>query len=492
MKCPQCGTQNPLEATLCSQCGKSLGVGSSDYYSMGIEAFRAGRMEEAIRFLEGAVHLQPNDARAHEYLGVAYGEKGLFFDAVKAFTRAIELAPGNARLHFNLGHLYEARHELERAREQYQAALRVDPGYDKARAALAAISPRQDPATAPRRSYIRCAFHPDVPYVEYCTSCQRPICADCVRTESSQPYCPQCAARPSPVEVPMPAPKPEISAEAPVEMMPIPAGLAGPPAAEMLPEDLEKDLTAGSRKVGFWPRLGAQMVDGFILGMLYSLFSTVLSLAGAAFLLPMIHTATSGEPYPSEIPPMAPGGANIMGLMKAVVVMIVVAVVGYVLLVGLYYVLLVGRYGQTLGKMLLKMVIVRTDGRAVGYGRAMVRWLASQIYQLPGLVGILMGGPRLLSIVRDWMVGGLLRGYTGAGGGGFSPYEFPDLPGAPAIPGTATHPSPTGLDFTPLILPLILVGASLLMGILNMVLMSADPNRQAIHDKIAGTYVVRD
>jgi uncharacterized RDD family membrane protein YckC len=55
-----------------------------------------------------------------------------------------------------------------------------------------------------------------------------------------------------------------------------------------------------------------------------------------------------------------------------------------------YFTLSVGQSGQTPGKRLLRLKIIRVNGEAVGFGLAFVRWLAQGINFLLLGVGFLM------------------------------------------------------------------------------------------------------
>ena len=61
-----------------------------------------------------------------------------------------------------------------------------------------------------------------------------------------------------------------------------------------------------------------------------------------------------------------------------------------VLIALCYFTLFVGFRGQTPGKMLLGLKIVRTTGEEIGYGRALVRWFGQCLGLLPLGLGFLM------------------------------------------------------------------------------------------------------
>jgi uncharacterized RDD family membrane protein YckC len=55
-----------------------------------------------------------------------------------------------------------------------------------------------------------------------------------------------------------------------------------------------------------------------------------------------------------------------------------------------YHVLYCGQGGQTPGKMLMGVRVVRRDGGEIGYGRAFLRWLGYYIALLPFGLGLIM------------------------------------------------------------------------------------------------------
>lgn len=67
------------------------------------------------------------------------------------------------------------------------------------------------------------------------------------------------------------------------------------------------------------------------------------------------------------------------------------------LLHGVYFTVFVGGCGQTPGKMLCGIAVVRRDSSPVGYGRALLRWVGYALAALPfglGLLGILFTAER--------------------------------------------------------------------------------------------------
>lgn len=114
----------------------------------------------------------------------------------------------------------------------------------------------------------------------------------------------------------------------------------------------------GLEPAGILARLGAWVIDRIILGSLWILLACwgVVAYLGVAR-------------WPGDLRNLA-------------------ALVGLLLLLGLalhavYFIVFVGGCGQTPGKMLLGIAVVRRDGRAAGYGRAVLRWIGYWVAALP-------------------------------------------------------------------------------------------------------------
>jgi DNA-binding response OmpR family regulator len=93
----------------------------------GVEAYKAGRLDEAIEHLKRGIGIDPLAYRLHFHLGLLYGKKGRVFDAVSELETAVEV---NSR-HFpavkNLAILYQKAGFRNKACEMWERALTLAP-----------------------------------------------------------------------------------------------------------------------------------------------------------------------------------------------------------------------------------------------------------------------------------------------------------------------------------------------------------------------------
>jgi uncharacterized RDD family membrane protein YckC len=154
-----------------------------------------------------------------------------------------------------------------------------------------------------------------------------------------------------------------------------PAGpVAAPPPASPVPEDTGVPESSGARadlgalrKAGFWRRAVALLVD----------LAIVLALAASGGIL--VAQAVQIGGWFSATPEVALEWLeeSARGFL-------------FVLIALCYFTLFAGFRGQTPGKMLLRLRIIRVTGEEVGYGRAFVRWIGQILGVLPLGIGFLM------------------------------------------------------------------------------------------------------
>jgi Flp pilus assembly protein TadD len=105
----------------------------------------ATRLLEAEQYAQGIALLlkvtqkAPNATAAYVDLGIAYGKSGDLDKAVVSLKRAVELNPRQLVAYNELGMIYRRKGDFAAARENYEHALGVFPGFHYARLNLAIL-----------------------------------------------------------------------------------------------------------------------------------------------------------------------------------------------------------------------------------------------------------------------------------------------------------------------------------------------------------------
>jgi tetratricopeptide (TPR) repeat protein len=101
---------------------------------LGMNSLESGNDDEALADLMQATLRDNANARAHNYLGIAAGRKGLNEMSERELRRAAELDPDYADANFNLAVFYLARTPplIEMVRRHYQRAIDLGAPHDKA------------------------------------------------------------------------------------------------------------------------------------------------------------------------------------------------------------------------------------------------------------------------------------------------------------------------------------------------------------------------
>jgi curved DNA-binding protein CbpA len=118
--------------------GEDDGI-AQEYIDQGIAAFREKRYADAAGNFGLAVRRNPQDARAQHYLGLASARSGDVRSAVRALEGAMALDPQNARLLVDAGSIFRQAGLFIKAEKAYQEAVRWDPSASEARRALEEI-----------------------------------------------------------------------------------------------------------------------------------------------------------------------------------------------------------------------------------------------------------------------------------------------------------------------------------------------------------------
>jgi DNA-binding response OmpR family regulator len=93
----------------------------------GIEAYKAGRLDEAVERLKRAVSIDPLAFRVRFQLGLLYGRKGQVFDAVSELETAVSVNPQHFPAVKNLAILYQKAGFRNKAVETWERALTLAP-----------------------------------------------------------------------------------------------------------------------------------------------------------------------------------------------------------------------------------------------------------------------------------------------------------------------------------------------------------------------------
>jgi protein O-mannosyl-transferase len=101
------------------------------YTAQGKILIDLGRGAEAIPFLLQGLQYYPQSVVLNEYLGVAYGEAGNFPQALKSLQRAALLNPEDASVYTNLGVVASRLGEDRQAADYFRRALKLAPDSEK-------------------------------------------------------------------------------------------------------------------------------------------------------------------------------------------------------------------------------------------------------------------------------------------------------------------------------------------------------------------------
>jgi DNA-binding response OmpR family regulator len=95
--------------------------------SQGIDAYKAGQLDEAIEHLRRGVAIDPLAFRLRFQLGLLYGRKGQIFDAVNELETAVSVNPEHFPAIKNLAILYQKSGFRNKAVETWERALALAP-----------------------------------------------------------------------------------------------------------------------------------------------------------------------------------------------------------------------------------------------------------------------------------------------------------------------------------------------------------------------------
>ncbi|MBI3480875.1 MAG: tetratricopeptide repeat protein, partial [Nitrosomonadales bacterium] len=83
--------------------------------------------KDALQALQNTARLTPNDAEAHNSLGVVQQERGQLENALACYRNALRVAPDFVEAYYNLGNVLSDLGQLEKAVLSYRSALKFNP-----------------------------------------------------------------------------------------------------------------------------------------------------------------------------------------------------------------------------------------------------------------------------------------------------------------------------------------------------------------------------
>ena len=87
---------------------------------------------EAKKLYKDAVFIDPKNARAHTFLGILQSKDKEHDNALKSLETAVSIDPNNVDIRYNLALAYEVAGRKEEAKVQYNKVLEADPNHKEA------------------------------------------------------------------------------------------------------------------------------------------------------------------------------------------------------------------------------------------------------------------------------------------------------------------------------------------------------------------------
>jgi tetratricopeptide (TPR) repeat protein len=111
----------------------------SDPLEFVLTMLQAGRIKEAVPYLEALSKSDPNNVQTLYNLGIAYSELGQYDEAIIRLKRAVQLDPRHAQAWTGIGVAYQRMGRRDQALEPMQRAVEADPSDGYARRNLGAM-----------------------------------------------------------------------------------------------------------------------------------------------------------------------------------------------------------------------------------------------------------------------------------------------------------------------------------------------------------------
>jgi Tfp pilus assembly protein PilF len=98
-------------------------------YEKAVLSMNYGLVDEAIKYLNSALSLNPKHHLSYYLLGLAYVKKQNLAEAEAAIQKCLELKPDFSEAHISLGKIYEDTGKLDKAEDEYKKAYAIGQNY---------------------------------------------------------------------------------------------------------------------------------------------------------------------------------------------------------------------------------------------------------------------------------------------------------------------------------------------------------------------------
>ena len=123
--------------------GQQTNRAAADLVTRANALLASGDPKSAVRVLEEALRLTPDDENLHYNLGIAYGRSGDITNAEYHYREALRLLPDYPEVHNNLGNLLLHAKRLGQAEEQFTEAIKLMPELSTAHNSLGIVRQSQ-------------------------------------------------------------------------------------------------------------------------------------------------------------------------------------------------------------------------------------------------------------------------------------------------------------------------------------------------------------
>lgn len=122
-------------------------------YLSGHNAYSKGQFDRAIKSLEEAKKLNPNDAKTHTNLAQSYEAKGRLDKAAGEYEASLKVNPNQPEACYNLAIIYKSQGKLDKAVEGLSQAVKLNGNFVAARIALGDLYAQKGDNTKAKEQY---------------------------------------------------------------------------------------------------------------------------------------------------------------------------------------------------------------------------------------------------------------------------------------------------------------------------------------------------